>query len=155
MLLAGTPYYLPASLAASKLHSYIAPGIHTLAPQVDARRWMVGARATQSLLKPAFAHSLSSEVSMADALFQCERVNARLRAALTVPPSDPDYDYLRSWVNRVGACDLGDLIRDDALLDSPAPDRSAPALALHPFTPLTLPPLTDFLPPPKLQPGQC
>eukprot|EP00965_Chrysotila_dentata_P249363 6208865-Pleurochrysis_carterae.AAC.2 len=31
-ILAGTPYYLPASLAASKLRSYIAPGVHSLVP---------------------------------------------------------------------------------------------------------------------------
>eukprot|EP00965_Chrysotila_dentata_P148615 4907396-Pleurochrysis_carterae.AAC.1 len=67
---------------------------------------MVGARATQPLLKPAFLHSLSAGVSMAEALLQCERANARLRAALAVPPSDPDHDYLRSWLDRVGACDL-------------------------------------------------
>eukprot|EP00965_Chrysotila_dentata_P179947 5941303-Pleurochrysis_carterae.AAC.1 len=96
-MFAGTPYYLPASLAASKLCSYMAKGLYSLAPQMDARRWALGARATQPLLKPAFAHSLSSETSMADALFQCERANSRLRAALSVAPSDPDHDYLRSW----------------------------------------------------------
>eukprot|EP00965_Chrysotila_dentata_P067509 2234378-Pleurochrysis_carterae.AAC.1 len=89
---------------------------------------------------------------MADALLQCERANARLRAALAVPPSDPDHDYLRSWISRVGACDLSDLIRDDGLLDSPAPERSEPALALHPFTALPRPPATDPSPPPRLQP---
>eukprot|EP00965_Chrysotila_dentata_P165476 5464632-Pleurochrysis_carterae.AAC.2 len=134
----------------------MAPGVHSLAPQMDARRWAMGARATQPLLKPAFAYALSSEVSMADALFRCERANARLRAAISMAPSDPaDHDYLRSWVDRVGAYDLSDLVRDDALLASPAPDRSALALALHPFTPLTAPPLTNPLPPPKLQPVQC
>eukprot|EP00965_Chrysotila_dentata_P037423 1244893-Pleurochrysis_carterae.AAC.1 len=46
--------------------------------------------------------------------------------ALTVPPSDPDHVYLRSWINRVGACDLADLVRDDALLDTPLPERSSP-----------------------------
>eukprot|EP00965_Chrysotila_dentata_P095182 3146466-Pleurochrysis_carterae.AAC.1 len=77
-MLAGTPYYLPASLAASKLCSYMAPGGHSLAPHRDASRWAMGARVTQPLLKPAFAHSLSSETSMAE-----ERANARLRAALS------------------------------------------------------------------------
>eukprot|EP00965_Chrysotila_dentata_P072075 2381156-Pleurochrysis_carterae.AAC.1 len=80
---------------------------------MDARRWVVEGRTTQPLVKPAFAHSFSSESSMADALFQCERANARLRAALTVPSSDPDQDYLRCWVDRVGACDLNELVRDE------------------------------------------
>eukprot|EP00965_Chrysotila_dentata_P205646 6183079-Pleurochrysis_carterae.AAC.1 len=58
-----------------------------------------------------------------------------MRGALIVPSSDPDYDYLRSWVFcRVGACDPNDLVRDEDLLDSPAPDLASPALALHPFT---------------------
>eukprot|EP00965_Chrysotila_dentata_P172380 5688793-Pleurochrysis_carterae.AAC.1 len=70
---------------------------------------MVGARAAQPLLKPAFALTGSSESSMADALFRCERANVRLRAALTVPVPDLDHDYLRSWVDRIGACDLSDL----------------------------------------------
>eukprot|EP00965_Chrysotila_dentata_P022023 729481-Pleurochrysis_carterae.AAC.1 len=60
---------------------------------------------------------------MADALLPCERANSRLRSALAVPPSDPDHAYLRSWVDRVGACDLADLIRDDALLDTLLPKR--------------------------------
>eukprot|EP00965_Chrysotila_dentata_P220736 6191966-Pleurochrysis_carterae.AAC.1 len=38
-MLAGTPYYLPASLAASKLRSYMTPGVHPLTPHTDARRW--------------------------------------------------------------------------------------------------------------------
>eukprot|EP00965_Chrysotila_dentata_P140434 4642667-Pleurochrysis_carterae.AAC.1 len=59
-MLVGTPYYLPASLAASKLSSYVTPGMHALAPHADDERWMVGAGATQPLLKPAFPHSLSS-----------------------------------------------------------------------------------------------
>eukprot|EP00965_Chrysotila_dentata_P045266 1504136-Pleurochrysis_carterae.AAC.1 len=59
------------------------PGVHPLAPHTDARHWTVGARATQPLLKPTFALFLSPESSMADALFRCERANARLRAALT------------------------------------------------------------------------
>eukprot|EP00965_Chrysotila_dentata_P097870 3235772-Pleurochrysis_carterae.AAC.1 len=63
---------------------------------------MVGARATQPILRPAFPHSLSPGVSIADALLQCERANARLRAALAVPPSDPDHDYLCSWIDIVG-----------------------------------------------------
>eukprot|EP00965_Chrysotila_dentata_P161417 5330547-Pleurochrysis_carterae.AAC.1 len=71
---------------------------------------------------------------MADALLRCERANARLRSALSVPPSDPDHAYLRSRVDRVGACDLADLVRDDALLDTLLPERSSPELALHPFT---------------------
>eukprot|EP00965_Chrysotila_dentata_P254510 6211899-Pleurochrysis_carterae.AAC.2 len=62
---------------------------------MDARRWAVVARDAQPLLKPAFALSLSPESSMADALFRCENANARLRAALTEPSSDPDHDYLR------------------------------------------------------------
>eukprot|EP00965_Chrysotila_dentata_P138323 4575100-Pleurochrysis_carterae.AAC.1 len=90
---------------------------------------------------------------MADALFRCERANARLRAALAVPASDPDHDYLRSWADRVGACDLSDLVRDEDLLDSPAPDLASPALALHTLTPLIEPLRTDPLPPPKLQPA--
>eukprot|EP00965_Chrysotila_dentata_P246890 6207421-Pleurochrysis_carterae.AAC.1 len=155
-MLAGTPYYLPASLAASKLRSYLTPGVHhSLMPQVDAQRWAVGAREAQPVLKPAFALSLSSESSMADALIQCERANARLRAALMVPSSNLDHDYLLSWVERVGACDLSDFVRDDALLDLPAPDRSAPALALHSFTPLITPQLTDPLPRPTLEPVEC
>eukprot|EP00965_Chrysotila_dentata_P061896 2050807-Pleurochrysis_carterae.AAC.1 len=88
---------------------------------------------------------------MADALFRCERANARLCAALAVPASDPDHDYLRSWVDKIGDCDLSDLLRDEDLLDSPAPDLASPALALHPFMPLIEPPRTDPLPPPKLQ----
>eukprot|EP00965_Chrysotila_dentata_P113380 3747047-Pleurochrysis_carterae.AAC.1 len=61
---------------------------------------------------------------MADALLRCERANARLRSALSVPPSaDPDHAYLRSWVDRVGACDLANLLRDDALLDTLLPER--------------------------------
>eukprot|EP00965_Chrysotila_dentata_P263263 6214798-Pleurochrysis_carterae.AAC.2 len=75
---------------------------------------------------------------MVDAILRCERASARLRAALAVPTLDPDHDYLRSWVNRVGACDLDDLNCDEAHLDSPAPERASPALALHPFTPLIL-----------------
>eukprot|EP00965_Chrysotila_dentata_P012840 424107-Pleurochrysis_carterae.AAC.1 len=59
-MLAGTPYYLPASLAASRFSSYVTPEMHSLAPHQDAGRWMVGVRATQPLLKPAFPHSLSS-----------------------------------------------------------------------------------------------
>eukprot|EP00965_Chrysotila_dentata_P044452 1478081-Pleurochrysis_carterae.AAC.1 len=58
-MLAGTPYCLPASLAASKLRSYMIPGVHSLTPNTDARRWAVGARNAQPLLKPAFALSLS------------------------------------------------------------------------------------------------
>eukprot|EP00965_Chrysotila_dentata_P097657 3228582-Pleurochrysis_carterae.AAC.1 len=58
-MLAGTPYYLPASLAASKLSSYVAPGMHFLAPHMDAGRWVVGSRATQPPLKPAFPLSLA------------------------------------------------------------------------------------------------
>eukprot|EP00965_Chrysotila_dentata_P116083 3837473-Pleurochrysis_carterae.AAC.1 len=155
-MLAGTPYYLPAcSLAASKLRSYLTPGIHSLVPQMDARRWVVGARDAQPDLKPAFALSFSSESSMADALFQCKRANASLRAALTMPSSDSDHKYLRSWINRVGACDLSDLVGDDVLLDSPAPGHSSLALAFHSFTFLIVPPLTDPLPPPKLQPVEC
>eukprot|EP00965_Chrysotila_dentata_P218398 6190559-Pleurochrysis_carterae.AAC.2 len=69
---------------------------------------------------------------MAEALMQCKRANMRLRAALSVPPSDSNHDYLRFWVYRVGACDLDDLVRDDALFDLPVPERSSPALALHP-----------------------
>eukprot|EP00965_Chrysotila_dentata_P030555 1017302-Pleurochrysis_carterae.AAC.1 len=92
---------------------------------------------------------------MADALLRRERANARLRAALTVPASDPDHDYLDSWVDRVGACDLDNLVRDDALLDSAAPGRASPALALHPFTPLPLPPRTEPFPQPRLQSVAC
>eukprot|EP00965_Chrysotila_dentata_P034106 1135477-Pleurochrysis_carterae.AAC.1 len=83
---------------------------------------------------------------MADALLRCERAIARLRAALSVPASDPNHDYLRSWVDRVGACDFDDLVRDDALLDSPASERASPALALHPFTLLFVPPRYGALP---------
>eukprot|EP00965_Chrysotila_dentata_P122960 4064259-Pleurochrysis_carterae.AAC.1 len=72
---------------------------------------------------------------MADALLRCERTNARLRAALSVPVSDPDYGYLRSWVDRVGACNLDDLVRNNALLGLAAPERASSALALHPFNP--------------------
>eukprot|EP00965_Chrysotila_dentata_P009341 304178-Pleurochrysis_carterae.AAC.1 len=79
------------------------PEVHSLTPQMDAQRcWAVGACDAQPLQKPAFALSLSAESSiMADALFRCERANARLLAYLTVPSSDPDHDYLRSWVDRV------------------------------------------------------
>eukprot|EP00965_Chrysotila_dentata_P086209 2843826-Pleurochrysis_carterae.AAC.1 len=92
---------------------------------------------------------------MADALLRCERANARLRAALSVPASDPDHDYLRSWVDRVGAYDLDDLVRDNALLDSAAPERASPSLSLHPFTPLPLPPRMEPFSPPPLQPVAC
>eukprot|EP00965_Chrysotila_dentata_P241915 6204567-Pleurochrysis_carterae.AAC.2 len=92
---------------------------------------------------------------MADALLRCESANARLRGALSVPSSDPDHDYLRYWVDQVGACDLDDLICDDALLDLPAPERASPALALHPFTPLIVPPSTEPFPPPRLQSASC
>eukprot|EP00965_Chrysotila_dentata_P083723 2762787-Pleurochrysis_carterae.AAC.1 len=77
-MLAGTPYYLPASLAASKLRSYMTLGVHPLAPHEDVSQWVVWARAAQPLLKPAFALTVSSVSSMADALFRCERANARL-----------------------------------------------------------------------------
>eukprot|EP00965_Chrysotila_dentata_P013960 463297-Pleurochrysis_carterae.AAC.1 len=69
-MLAGTPYYLPASLAASKLRFYMTPGVHPLAPHDDASQWVVGARTAQPLLKPAFTLTVSSESSMADALFR-------------------------------------------------------------------------------------
>eukprot|EP00965_Chrysotila_dentata_P250927 6209729-Pleurochrysis_carterae.AAC.1 len=112
-MLVGKPYYLQGSLAASMLRSYITPGVHSLTPQMDAGRWA------------------------------WERANACLRDALTVPSSEPDHEYLRSWVDRVGACNLSDLVCDDALLDSPPTERSSPALTLHPFTPLIAPPLTS------------
>eukprot|EP00965_Chrysotila_dentata_P001713 57216-Pleurochrysis_carterae.AAC.1 len=73
------------------------PGVHPLAPPEGVSQWVVGARAAQPFLKPAFALTASSESSMAYALFRCQRANARLRATLTVPASDPDHDYLRSW----------------------------------------------------------
>eukprot|EP00965_Chrysotila_dentata_P057917 1920033-Pleurochrysis_carterae.AAC.1 len=82
----------------------------------------MGARALRPLLTPAFPLAFSPHDSMADALLRCERANARLRSALSVPASDPNHHYLRPWVDRVGACALDDLVRDDALLDSAAPE---------------------------------
>eukprot|EP00965_Chrysotila_dentata_P180996 5974850-Pleurochrysis_carterae.AAC.1 len=58
-------------------------------------------------------------------------------------------------MDRVGACDFSELVRDDALLDSPMPDRASLALTFHPFPLLVAPPLTDSLPPPELQPAEC
>eukprot|EP00965_Chrysotila_dentata_P158773 5244274-Pleurochrysis_carterae.AAC.2 len=135
----GTPYHLPASLAASKLRSCMTPGVHDLASSEEAQRWTVGARALRPLLTLAFPLTIAPDDSVAGALLRCKRANARFRAALSVLTSDPDHNYLRSWVDQVGACDLDNLICDDALLDSPAPERASPALALHPFTPLILP----------------
>eukprot|EP00965_Chrysotila_dentata_P136694 4520645-Pleurochrysis_carterae.AAC.1 len=59
------------------------PGVQPLAPPDDTGQWVMGTRAAQPRLKPAFALTFSSESSRADALFRCERANARLRAALT------------------------------------------------------------------------
>eukprot|EP00965_Chrysotila_dentata_P017314 574786-Pleurochrysis_carterae.AAC.1 len=56
-------------------------------------------------------------------------------------------------VDRVGASDLADLIRYDALLDLPVPERSS--CTLHPFTPLITPPSTEPFPPPRLQSTSC
>eukprot|EP00965_Chrysotila_dentata_P157950 5218566-Pleurochrysis_carterae.AAC.1 len=154
-MLAGTPYHLPASLAAFKLRSYMTPGVHDPPLAGDAQHWTMEARELRSLLAPTFPLALAPDDSMADALLRCERANARLRAALSVPASDPDHDYLRSWADRVGACDLGDLVHDDALLDSAAPERASPALSLHPFTLLSLPPRMEPVSPPRLQPVSC
>eukprot|EP00965_Chrysotila_dentata_P259831 6213697-Pleurochrysis_carterae.AAC.2 len=97
----------------------------------------------------------SPEDSIADALLRRERANTRLRSALTVPPSDPDHAYLRSWVDRVGACDLAEIICDDTLFDTPVPECSSPELVFHPFTPSIEPPRTEPVPPPRLQPVTC
>eukprot|EP00965_Chrysotila_dentata_P041919 1390628-Pleurochrysis_carterae.AAC.1 len=121
----------------------------------DTAGWEHGSRAIQPLLKAAFPLRLSATDSMADALLRCERANARLRSALAVPPSYLDHAYLRSWVDRVGACDLTDLVRDDALLDTLLPERSSPELALHPFNPWMEPPHTQPMPPPKFQSVHC
>eukprot|EP00965_Chrysotila_dentata_P085117 2808501-Pleurochrysis_carterae.AAC.3 len=132
------------------------PGMHALAPSEETPRWAVGARAVQHLLKPAYPLTLYTGDSIADVLLRCERANARLRSALSAPPSDSDHAYLRSWVDRVGACDLDDLICDDILLDSPVPECSSPALeAFHPFTPSIEPPSTEPIPLPRLQPVAC
>eukprot|EP00965_Chrysotila_dentata_P141151 4665596-Pleurochrysis_carterae.AAC.1 len=76
-MLAGTPYHLPASLAAAKLRSYLTPGAHELPLSEAAQPWAVGARALRPLLAPAFPLTLDLDNSMADALLRCERVNAR------------------------------------------------------------------------------
>eukprot|EP00965_Chrysotila_dentata_P254786 6211990-Pleurochrysis_carterae.AAC.6 len=131
------------------------PDAHKLPLSEEAQRWTVVARALRPLLTPVFLLTIAADDSMANALLRCERANARLRAALSVPTSDPDHDYLSSWVDRVGACDIDDLIRDDALLVSAAPERASPALSLHPFTPLIQPPRTEPFPPPRLQFVAC
>eukprot|EP00965_Chrysotila_dentata_P010059 327808-Pleurochrysis_carterae.AAC.2 len=142
-MLAGTPYHRPAALAASKLRSYMTPGMQALVTSEESSRWAGGARAIQPRLKPAFPLNPSQGDSMTNALLRCERASARLRSALSVPPSNPDHAYLCSWVDRVEACDLGDLIRDDILLDTPVPERSSPALAFQPCTPSIEPPSTE------------
>eukprot|EP00965_Chrysotila_dentata_P045250 1503515-Pleurochrysis_carterae.AAC.1 len=110
----------------------LTPGVHDFASSEEAQRWKVGARALRPLVTSVFPVTLAHGDSIADALLWCEPANARLRAALSVPTSDPDHDYLRSWVDRVGACDFDYLIREDELLGSPAPERASPAqLALH------------------------
>eukprot|EP00965_Chrysotila_dentata_P067995 2249194-Pleurochrysis_carterae.AAC.5 len=72
-MLAGTPYHRPAALAASKLRSGCTS--NPIAPQ-------------GRLPPQPFPGRL-----LADTLLRCERANARLRSALTVPPSDPDHAY--------------------------------------------------------------
>eukprot|EP00965_Chrysotila_dentata_P148120 4889466-Pleurochrysis_carterae.AAC.1 len=71
------------------------PGVHDLASSEEAQCWTTGARALRSLLTSAFPLTLAHDDSMADALLRCERANSRLRAALSVPISYPDHDFLR------------------------------------------------------------
>eukprot|EP00965_Chrysotila_dentata_P006184 201901-Pleurochrysis_carterae.AAC.2 len=50
----GTQYYLPAFLAASKLRSYMTPGVHDFASSEEAHHWTVAGRALRPLVTPAF-----------------------------------------------------------------------------------------------------
>eukprot|EP00965_Chrysotila_dentata_P131261 4339187-Pleurochrysis_carterae.AAC.1 len=125
----------------------MSPGVHDFASSEAAQpRLSPGllGRTLQPLVTPAFPVALASDDStVADALLR-----ARLRPGLSTTTC------VLGWIG-LGACDLDYLIRDDALLDSPAPERALPALALHPFTPLIVPPSTAPFPPPRLQSAAC
>eukprot|EP00965_Chrysotila_dentata_P245463 6206575-Pleurochrysis_carterae.AAC.3 len=99
---------------------------------------------------------MSPSDTLADVRLRCDRANARsLRCPLSVPKSDPDHDCLPSWIDRVGACNIDNLVREDSLLDSPASELSTPELAMRPFIPLIKPPLTNPFAPSQLQPAEC
>jgi hypothetical protein len=62
---------------------------------------------------------------------------------------------LRTWIDRVGACDLSELLHDHARGTLSAPSFDDPALSLVPFSATIKPPTTEPAPPRQRQPDRC
>ena len=126
-----------AALAIAKCSTFAASS------PMNAHHGVMGARSLRAISSSWSSGVAQRTLSVREALLKCELVHQQLRNALDVPSSDPDAAYLHSWIDRVGACDVSELLIDESRGSMSLPEVDFERLKLSPFSADIEPPLTQ------------
>ena len=129
----------PATLAVSKCATFLKLN-PDLQPHFQAEQ--VGARSLRRLSLNWASGVEPKNINVHEALQRCELLHQELRNALDVPASDPDADFLHSWIDRVGSCDVSELLVDESRGSMSIPEIEHDRLRLTPFSSDIQPPVT-------------
>jgi hypothetical protein len=106
---------------------------------LGAREIHLMAKAGEVITQGKLVHQIHS---IQEAQTYCLSINEQLQTALMVPDSDPDSEYLHSWVDRVGSCDPADIFHQMGQQSVEVAKLDLEDVSLIKFSPQLRPPNT-------------
>ena len=144
-----------ADLAVAKCMTFIQPSPYSNLHGLDGVN--VGARGIHVMASglDLLGNIKKKSYTLVEAEVYCLTVDRKLREALMVHDSDPDADYLHSWVERIGACDPSQILDQVGHQEVRVTELGRPDVADIKFTPRIPAPQTEPASYSDRQPDYC